>query len=443
MAPPTDDTALLREAIVALQEATLDGVVTVSLEGRILSVNAQACALFARPEQELLGLDVLQLMAPGAANVERAVRHERGRSSLSLVVDATIDSLGVRAGGEAFPLRLSVRQVGRGASAYYLCLAHDLSGVRDSARRILAISEEARERRDTFERMVGERTAQLRKTVEDLAVANRSLEREIRERESIALDLQKREVQLERLLHKERELSELRSRFVSMASHEFRTPLTTILSSVEVIDMAVESQPPMLVKHTRRIRESIGYLRNVLEDFLQLGKLDVRGTDLHVQPVDIPALAEELAEELRLMCKPGQDVELELEGFFDGTVPHSANALRIVLTNLVTNAIKYSDEGTAIDIRIRRHGDCIIVRVADEGIGIPEHEIPLLFERFFRASNAESIKGTGLGLHIVGRYVAAMAGEIGAESVEGRGTTFTVRLPYPLREGSPSAAREA
>ena len=132
------------------------------------------------------------------------------------------------------------------------------------------------------------------------------------------------------------------------------------------------------------------------------------------------------------MAKPGQDVELEVEGQFEGPVFHSANALRVVLTNLVTNAIKYSDEGTAIDIRVRREGDSLLIRISDEGIGIPEAELPLLFERFFRASNAVSIKGTGLGLHIVARYVEAMGGTISAESVEGEGTTFTARLPYPL-----------
>ena len=423
---------LNREAATALSEMTRDAVVSVDSEARIVWVNTTACRLLARSAQTLRGTDIADLLPHPLANVERAVRYAHGRTSLCALDGRTLEVEVLRPDGSPLPLRLTVRHVNADGQRRFLCVGRDLTEARESLSALQRLREEAREHRDSLERIVGERTAQLRQTIDDLAVANRSLGREIRERESIARDLQRREVQLERLLLKERELSELRSRFVSMASHEFRTPLTTMLSSVEVIDMAVDPKPPMVAKHTRRIRESIGYLRNVLEDFLQLGKLDARGTDLHPQPVDVPALVEELAEDLRLMCKPGQDVELEIEGHFDGPVVHSANALRIVLTNLVTNAIKYSDEGTAIDIRIRRKDDCVVLRVADEGIGIPESDVPLLFERFFRASNAESIKGTGLGLHIVASYVNAMGGEIAAESVEGEGTTFTVRLPYPL-----------
>ena len=429
----------LREQIEAIQAATLDGVFTVDIGGVVRSANARAVEIFGRDEGTLVGSDILSLMTTRYANAERAYRHAHGETSLAMAVDRAVDVAGVRDDRRSFPFRLSVRRVGRGASAYFLCLVHDLSGVRNSAQKILAINEQARERGDAFERMVDERTAQLRQTVDDLAVANRRLEREIRERESIARALQKREVQLERLLHKERELSELRSRFVSMASHEFRTPLTTMLSSVEVIDMAVPQAPPILSKHTRRIRESIGYLRNVLEDFLQLGKLDVRGTDLHVSEFDLRRLIEGLVEDLSLMCKPGQDIELRFEGDL-GPTAHSANGLRIVLTNLVTNAIKYSGEGTAIDLHVARRADAVELRVHDEGIGIPASELPYLFERFFRASNAEAIKGTGLGLHIVSRYVAAMGGSIRVESESAPGTTFVAEVPYRLEAAIPTPA---
>lgn len=431
MSSGNSDGELLREQIEAIQAATLDGVFTVDRAGRLLSANARATEIFGLSEEELLGRDVLALMPPTHANAELAYRELHGTTVIARAVNQTIDVTGRRADGDAFPFRLSVRRVGQGARTYYLCLVHDLTGVRHSAAKILALSEQVRERSDTLERTVDERTAQLSRTVDDLARANAQLEREIRERESIALALQKREVQLERLLTKERELNELRSRFVSMASHEFRTPLTTMLSSVEVIDMAVEQPPALLSKHTRRIRESIGYLRNVLEDFLQLGKLDVKGTDLHLTEVDVPQLSTGLVEDLSLMCKPGQDIELTLEGDL-APVPHSANALRIILTNLVTNAIKYSEAGSAIDVAIARAGDRLRVRVRDEGIGIPTAELPYLFERFFRATNAETVKGTGLGLHIVSRYVTAARGTIEADSVPGEGTTITVELPYPL-----------
>ena len=431
MSPHATEIAQLREEISAIQAATLDGVLGVDPRGRVRSVNRRAAELFGRAEDDLLGADVICLMTAEHANAESAYRHATGTTVLSRAVDQTVDVTCSRPDGEKFPCRLSVRKVGHGPDCTYLCVVHDLSGVRHSARRIIALHEQTRSRSDDFERVVEQRTSQLQQTIEDLAVANQQLEREIAERESIARDLQRREVQLEQLLRRERELGELRSRLVSMASHEFRTPLTTMLSSVEVIEMSVEEMPPLMSKHTARIRESIGYLRNVLEDFLQVGKLDARGTDLQVAECDIRAQVTALIEDLSLMCKPGQDIELTIAGNVEPAM-HSANALRIIVTNLVTNAIKYSEPGTAIDVRLSDGDGTLEITVSDEGIGIPESDLPLLFERFFRAKNAVTITGTGLGLNIVAKYVAAMDGQIRAESPGEGGAKFTVTLPYPL-----------
>lgn len=422
---------LLQKQLAAIEEASVEGILTVNVRGTILSASEQACRLF-RAEWEQLRTHPLQSLLRSSIPVVDPDK-EHGQSLLdNLAARSSAEQLtALRCDGTEFPIRLSVRSYSDVLSAYYTCVIHDLSSVARSRDRILQLHAKLREHNSQLEAAVEQRTAQLSQSISDLAEANKQLALEIKEREAIARSLQKREMQLERLLRRERELGELRSRFVSMASHEFRTPLTTMLSSVEIIEMSDDSASPMLLKHTRRIREGIGYLRNVLEDFLQLGKLDVKGTDLHIQELDVVELVETLVADLELMCKPGQDIELNVAGDFAPT-PHSANGIRIILTNLVGNAIKYSDDGAAIDVDLERQDDRILLKVSDEGMGIPEAEQPYLFERFYRASNAETIKGTGLGLHILATYARAMKGTINVDSQAGEGSTFTVNLPYVL-----------
>ena len=421
----------LRERLRALEGAIAEAAITVDRRGVIRAVNDYACEMFGRAREDLVGRTAAELM-PGEYRAREEIAVAGGSTTLAAMAGRSRILPAVTPEGEEFPIRLGVREVLSGDEAQYICIAQDLRDVTRARERVHELHEELWRANKQLEATVAERTAELKQTVEHLAQANHRLAREVREREEIAQRLQRREVQLERLLSKERELGELRSRFVSMASHEFRTPLTTMLSSVELIEMAVgPDADPMVLKHTGRVREGIGYLRGVLEDFLQLGKLDVQGTDLHLTAFDLCDFFEEQVEQLGYMAKPGQDIELACEGELGQTL-HSANALRICITNLVTNAIKYSPEGAAIDVRLRRAGeDCELV-VDDEGIGIPENERALLFERFYRASNAETIKGTGLGLHIVARYAQAMGGSVAYEPGAQGGSRFVVRFPYKL-----------
>ena len=424
-----DDTLKLQ--IEALESATVDGVFTFDRGGNVISASERAARLFSYDEAELLGKPLRLLMPSEEAIVERENLDATGETTVLRVLNRTRQLRGLRKTGEVFPFRLTVREVDVRGAGMYIGVVHDLSEYERSRGKILELHRQLQSTNEQLEASVKERTSQLEQTVNDLALANRRLAIEVKEREHIAQSLAKRELQLERLLTKERELGELKSRFVSMASHEFRTPLTTMLSSVELIEMSTPDAPELLLKHCRRIKEGVGYLRNVLEDFLQLGKLDAKGTDLQHQELDLRSFIDQLVEELNLMCKPGQDIEVEYVGEV-GSTTNSANGIRIILTNLLTNAIKYSGDGTAIDVRVARSetGEELEISVFDEGIGIPENERRLLFERFYRASNAETIKGTGLGLHIVMRYLRAMNGAIDVDDRLSGGSVFTVTFPY-------------
>ena len=427
--PP--DQSELRQLLAAVEVATVDAIFTFSADGRIRSVNDAVSEIFGVCPADLVGRELIELMPPPEAELERTCLARAGCSTVVLVVDRVCEVRGVRADGEVFPFRLAVRKVSAREKTYYVGIVHDLTHHRDTTDRILELHRQLRDQNATLEASVIERTRELEASVAELARANAELAHENAERETITRALRHRELQLERLLRKERELGELRNRFVSMASHEFRTPLTAMLSSVELLEAANPKPSRLAVKHVARIREGIGYLRNVLTDFLELGRLDGGGLELRVAPLDPLPFFGETLENIGYLAKPGQDIELEVDGELPPT-SHSATGLRITLTNLLENAIKYSPPGAALDVAIRRRGDRLVIVVRDEGIGIPSSELKHLYERFYRGSNANAERGTGLGLHIVRRYVDAMGGRIRVRSTPQRGSTFTVTLPYRL-----------
>jgi len=241
--------------------------------------------------------------------------------------------------------------------------------------------------------------------------------------------LEKRaEEEMRRALKKERELNELKTRFVSMASHEFRTPLSTILSSVSLIDRYTASiEEPKRVKHVERIKSSVRNLTGILEDFLSLTRLEEGHVDPRPEWFDPSPFLSSVAEEVEGLTKENQKIDFQSSGgeevFLD------KHLLRNILTNLLSNAIKYSGSGTTIRVTAEVSQAHFTLSVADQGIGIPEVEQAHLFERFYRANNASNIQGTGLGLNIVQKYISLMNGNISFESRENEGSTFTVSCP--------------
>jgi len=234
---------------------------------------------------------------------------------------------------------------------------------------------------------------------------------------------------LSKALARERELSEMKSRFVTLASHEFKTPLSVILSSVNLIekyqdDASIDKR----LRHVHRIKSNVNNLKQLLNDFLSLEKLEEGVVRNEPVRTDLMKLAEEAIQDMEEECKDGQQMALEVSGnvrevFLDQQL------LRNILNNLLSNAIKYSPGGSLVRIRLEFAGDLVIFAVADQGIGIPPEEQEHLFERFFRAKNTTGISGTGLGLSIVKKYLDLMGGTISVESRPETGSTFTITLP--------------
>jgi signal transduction histidine kinase len=238
----------------------------------------------------------------------------------------------------------------------------------------------------------------------------------------------KTEESLEKNIEEQRRLNLLKSRFVSFASHEFRTPLTTMSSSADLIRKYVElDDKEKISKHITRIQQSVVYMTSLLNDFLSLDKIDSGVVNLNVQRIDLSKLLEECLEETAGVKKIGQEIQVMNAISCIETDPF---LLKSILINLISNGLKYSDEKSSVLVTTAIESNEFVICIKDHGMGIPQSELQNLFTRFFRASNAQEIKGTGLGLHIVSRHVDMLGGKIICESEEGIGTQFCVYLPW-------------
>ena len=238
--------------------------------------------------------------------------------------------------------------------------------------------------------------------------------------------------QVKAALEKERELNELKSRFVTMASHEFRTPLSTILSSASLIARYVEEKDQdKRDKHISRIKSSVSNLTGILNDFLSLSRLEEGQIHNHPVEVVLNSVLEEIQDEMLSLMKEGQQLEVS---FPDDSIQIliDKNLLKNICINLLSNAIKYSEEGKKISFRVQFQDRNILMEVQDQGIGIPEDEQVHVFNRFFRAHNASNIQGTGLGLNIVKKYLDLLGGEVNFKSKSHEGTTFFVTIPVQV-----------
>jgi PAS domain S-box-containing protein len=242
-------------------------------------------------------------------------------------------------------------------------------------------------------------------------------------------DRKKAEEETLRALMKQKELNELKSKFVSVASHEFRTPLGTILSSADLVAQYVQrGDAENTQKHIARIKSSVNNLTSILNEFLSLSNIE-EGMIQHV-PVecDVQEFCENLLEEMQSLKKADQKFIYRCEGLKD-TVMLDRQHTRNILINLISNAIKYSPTGKTITLTSVVEPGTVNFIVQDEGIGIPEEDKPNIFEAFFRAHNAAHLQGTGLGLNIIKRYLKIMKGSVAFESELNKGTTFRITLP--------------
>ncbi len=243
-------------------------------------------------------------------------------------------------------------------------------------------------------------------------------------------DRKKAEREIADALAQQQELNELKSRFVSMISHEFRTPLSTILSSAQLLEKYWDTfTEEKRKKHFPKIEIAVSRMTSLLDDVLFIGRTDSNKAVFTPKILNIRAYCQDVIEEVSMIGYGTDRVDFAFEGTIEDVMADD-KLLRHILVNLLSNAVKYSPREMRVEFLLRVHPDTgMYFRISDHGIGIPAEELPRLFEVFHRASNVGNVQGTGLGLSIVKRSVELHGGRISVDSKEGIGTTFIVELP--------------
>ena len=324
------------------------------------------------------------------------------------------DLLAGRKDGSTFPVEVSL-------STY----------VQNNERYVIAFIIDITLRKETERDMILQQQ-KLEKVTDQMRLLNADLEIKVEQRTIILKEalqrLEESQNELNLALDKEKQLNEIKGRFVSMASHEFRTPLSTVLSSASLIEKYTTSDDQeKRSRHIEKIKNSVKHLNNLLEDFLSLGKLEEGKIGIHLHEFNLEELIRDTMEEMNPMLKTGQTITYK--NSCQKIINSDKNLIRNILFNLISNAIKFSDNSRPIHIVSQLKDNITCISIQDEGMGISEEDKEHLFSSFFRGRNVTNIQGTGLGLHIVKRYVDLLGGSITMESALGKGTKITFSIP--------------
>lgn len=245
--------------------------------------------------------------------------------------------------------------------------------------------------------------------------------------------VRERTKQLTEALAKEKELNELKTRFLSLVSHEFKTPLSSILTSITLLGKYTETdQQDKRDKHVTTIKNKVKYLDAILNDFLSVERLESGKVNYKIERFPLSKIINEVVYDANMLLKTGQKIQYP-ENIDDVNVRFDEKTLELVLSNLIHNAIKYSPEESTIDLRVAKEENGIIINVIDEGIGIPIDEQKHIFNRYFRAENALLTQGTGIGLNIAKQHLENLGASLRFTSEENKGSTFTVSIPKELK----------
>lgn len=398
----------------ALFKHATEGIILTNSAGQIVLANPAALRLFNYEESELIGKVVEVLLPKRVHDKHVAYRGAFYNEPSSRTMGHGRDLYARSKDGTEFPVEVSLSHFKQKNEAFVIAFIVDIT-----------------ERKSAEKRMIEQRN-QLEQTTNTIRKLNAELETKVEERTLILkealLELERSQQELSEALEKEKELNEIKSRFVSMASHEFRTPLSTVLSSAALIGRYTKTEEQdRRDKHVQRIKDSVKHLNDLLEDFLSLGKLEEGKIAASGEEFLVREFLEDVSEEMRTILKAGQQIYINIEG--ETVFITDRKLLKNIMINLISNAAKFSAEHSAINVNAIVDSSVMRISVNDEGIGIAEEDLQHLFTSFFRGRNAVNIQGTGLGLHIIKRYLDLVNGEVNLTSELGKGTTITVTLP--------------
>lgn len=384
------------------------GIIVCNEQGRIVSSNRHACALFGYSEESMDDLSIDALVPDSVAGRHAQLRASFKANPQVRAMGHGRDLFAKRKDGSVFPAEISLSYFYHQKAMLVVAYIIDITTKKEAEQTLLEQKSRIEQLNAELEQKVVDRTHALMATLHQLEQSKN---------------------ELAKALAAERELGELKSRFVSMASHEFRTPLSAVLTSASLIEKYPASdQQEKRLRHTLRIKSSVHHLNDILEEFLSVGRLEAGRVEATWSWVTLPGLVREVIGDLHHMLKAGQVIRTR----FDCPQPvySDPSLLRKILVNLLSNAIKYSGENQAVQLETDGQPTGFQLTIRDQGIGISAEDQTRLFERFFRATNATNFAGTGLGLHIVAKYVELLSGTITLTSQLGVGTTIILTFPH-------------
>jgi len=403
-----------KDRFVALFENASMAILLMSSKGEVVLANRFAEDLFGYDKNEVVGKVIEDLIPSRFRKKHVGQRKEYIGHPQSRAMGQGIDLFALRKDGTEFPVEISLGHYIGSEGPYAIAFVIDITRRKEIEGAILSQQEEM---------------VRINKEIEQL---NDELEQKVEKRTSqlqVALDeLRQSRDELESALSKEKELSDLKTRFVSMASHEFRTPLSTILSSASLVaKYTTTEEQDKRDKHIQRIRSTVSNLTDILNEFLSIGRIEEGRVQITPSSFNIKEQVQMVCNEMKPLIRKGQAIHFTHNG--PTSVNLDLSLVRNVIINLVSNAIKFSPENASIDVGTDVNEKQILIYVRDHGIGIPEEDKKHLFERFFRATNVTNIQGTGLGLHIVSKYVELMSGQMEVDSELEVGTQFKITFP--------------
>ncbi|PKQ46390.1 PAS domain-containing sensor histidine kinase [Confluentibacter flavum] len=403
-----------------LFEAVSEGVIVVNNKQQIVETNASAERMFGYNKDELVGqhLNVLipqKYHAGHGAHVDGFMKHKESRQ-----MGRGRDLFGAHKNGTIFPVEAGLNPLEINKEAFVMALVIDISIRKQQELQLQELNNE-------LERKVKERTKALSVTVEELKIVNQERDVEIKKR----IEAQNK---TKSALKKEKELNELKTKFLSLVSHEFKTPLSGILTSAMLLGKyKLTEQQEKRDKHIKTISDKVHYLNNILNDFLSIEKLDTGKINYKFCSFKISKVVNEVVYNANMLLKEGQEIKYP-ENIDDYSMFQDEKIVELALSNLVHNAIKYSSENTLVDIQIKQNDKNTTFKIKDNGMGIPINDQKNIFNRYFRAENALLTQGTGIGLNIVKSHLENLGGTISFISEENKGSEFVITLPNTAKQ---------
>ena len=389
-----------KQGFDAIFHFATEGILVTNEKSEIILSNPSLNKLFGYESNELIGQKIEVLVPKRYAINHISQRDEFQKNPHSRAMGAGVNLFGLNKSGKEFPVEISLSTYVVDDKRFVVAFILNIS-LRKAA------EEKLKNYSADLEKKVTNRTLILQEAINEL---------------------EKTKFELNEALEKEKELNEMKSRFVSMASHEFRTPLATIISSLSLVKTyGDKNDSEKQDKHINKIKSSITNLTDILNDFLSISKLEEGKVENIREDFLIDLFVNDIVSETQSLCKSGQKIDYSHEG--DTIISLDKKMLKNILFNLLSNAAKFSNADSIINIRTQRTDDCLKLSVEDQGIGISKKDQKHLFQRFFRAKNASNIQGTGLGLNIIENYIELMDGTISFKSEENKGTIFNIQFP--------------